>query len=265
MKNSTSLLFLFYGLFLTLGQFSCTNSNEETYALLNDLLDSRRILLPNGWSLSVPGESIPLGDFPLNLVTSKDGQVMAVTNNGQSEQSIMLIDPQAFEIINKTEISKSWYGLAFNEDHSQLFASGGNDNMIRIYDTSDNQLTEVDSAVLGAAWPEKISPTGLTLDHKNENLYIVTKDDSALYKVNLLSLESERLFLGHEAFTCTFSRDESVLYVSLWGGNAIAVIDPESLSILNTIPVGSNPNDLVLTLDGKYLLPHVQMIIQYTL
>ena len=125
--------------------------------------------------------------------------------------------------------------------------------MIRIYDTSDNQLTEVDSVVLGEAWPEKISPTGLTLDHKNENLYIVTKDDSALYKVNLISHESKRLFLGHEAYTCLFSKDGSVLYVSLWGGNAIAVIDPESLSILNTIPVGSNPNDLVLTLDGKYL------------
>jgi len=184
---------------------------------------------------------------------SNDGQLLAVTNNGQSEQSIMLIDPQTFEITNKTVIPKSWYGLAFNDDHSRLFASGGNDNMIRIYDTSDNKLTEIDSVVLGEAWPEKISPTGLILDPKNENLYVVTKDDSALYKINLLNHEIKRLFLGHEAYACTFSNDGSVLYVSLWGGNAIAIIDPDNLSILNTIPVGSNPNDLVLTLDGKHL------------
>jgi len=250
-KNHLLVFMVFYSI-LTIIPFSCTNTRdgEDT---LDALLNSRRMLLPNGWSLSVPGESIPLGDFPLNLVASKDGQLLAVTNNGQSEQSIMLIDPHTFEIINMAVIPKSWYGLAFNDDHSRLFASGGNDNMIRIYDTSDNGLVEVDSVVLGEAWPKRISPTGLTLDQKNENLYIATKEDSALYKVNLVSHESKRLFLAHEAYTCTFSNDGSVLYVSLWGGNAIAVIDPESLSVLDTIPVGSHPNELILTHDGKFL------------
>jgi len=253
MKHSISFLFLFLSSILTTIQFSCTSTKEGEDAL-GELLDSRRILLPNGWSLSVPGESIPLGDFPLNLVPSKDGQVLAVTNNGQSEQSIMLIDPHSFEIITKTVIPKSWYGLAFNDDHSRLFVSGGNDNMVRIYNTSGNGLVELDPVVLGEAWPNKISPTGLALDQKNENLYIATKEDSALYKVNLVSHESKRLFLAHEAYTCAFSNDGSVLYVSLWGGNAIAIIDPESLSMLEKIPVGSHPNDLVLTPDGKFLL-----------
>lgn len=250
-KNRLPFFILLYSI-LTIIPFSCTNSKDGEYTL-DALLNSRRMMLPNGWSLSVPGESIPLGDFPLNLVISKDGQVLAVTNNGQSEQSIMLVDPYTFEMINKTVIPKSWYGLAFNDDHSRLFASGGNDNMIRIYDTSDNSLVEVEPIVLGEAWPNKISPTGLTLDQKNENLYIATKEDSALYKVNLVSHESKRLFLAHEAYTCTFANDGSVLYVSLWGGDAIAIIDPESLSILDTIPVGSHPNDLVLTPDGKFL------------
>ncbi len=252
MKHSVSLFFVFLYSILTIIQFSCTNSKDGEHNL-DALLNSRRILLPNGWSLSVPGESIPLGDFPLNLVASKDGQVLAVTNNGQSEQSIMLIDPHTFEVLNKTVIPKSWFGLEFNNDRSKLFASGGNDNIIRIYNTSGNNLKEMDPLVLGEAWPKRISPAGLTLDPKNENLYVVTKEDSALYKVNLLSHENERIFLGHEAFSCTFSNDGSVLYVSLWGGNAIAVIEPENLSILETIPVGSHPNDLVLTPDGKYL------------
>ena len=254
MKKAKTLRFLFIGLILSFNQISCTNdAGESKYSQLGALLDSRRILLPNGWSLSVPGESIPLGDFPLNLVASKDGRKLAVTNNGLSEQSIMLIDPHSFEISNKAVIPKSWFGLAFNEDHSRLFASGGNDNMVRIYDTSANRLTETDSVVLGEAWPNKISPSGLTLDHRNENLYVVTKDDSALYKVNLFNHEIERLFLGHEAYTCTFSMDGSVLYVSLWGGGSITVIDPEKLFVLHTVPVGRNPNDLVLSYDGKYL------------
>ncbi len=127
MKHATSYLaFVFLGSILILIQFSCTTegSKEGKYTQLDSLLNSRRVLLPNGWSLSVPGESIPLGDFPLNLVGSKDGQVMAVTNNGQSEQSIMLIDPHTFAVSIKREIPKSWYGLAFKDDHSRLFASG---------------------------------------------------------------------------------------------------------------------------------------------
>ncbi len=253
-KSHLPCFILLYAL-LTFIQLSCThtgNIKDEAYAL-DALLNSRRTMLPNGWALSVPGESIPLGDLPLHLVTSKDGQVLAVTNNGQSEQSVMLIDPNTFEIIDKKVIPKSWYGLAFNEDHSRLYASGGNDNMIRIYDTSDNSLDEVDAVILGEAWPNRISPTGLALDPKNENLYITTKEDSALYKVNLESHASKRLFLAHEAFTCTFSKDGSVLYVSLWGGDAIAIIDPVTLSLLDEVPVGSRPNDLLLSPDGKFL------------
>jgi YVTN family beta-propeller protein len=178
---------------------------------------------------------------------------MAVTNNGQSEQSIMLIDPRKFEVIHTSVIPKSWYGLAFNEDHSRLYASGGNDNVIRIYQTRGHELRETDAVVLGKAWPERISPTGLTLDQKNETLFVTTKENSALYKCNLRSKKIQWLSLEHEAYTCLFSKDGSELYVSLWGGEAIAVIDPENLSVIQSIPVGSHPNELVLTPDGKYL------------
>jgi YVTN family beta-propeller protein len=254
MKHSATLFFLIGSLFIASFQFSCDiNSEDGDFERLEELLTARRILLPNGWSLTVPGKSIPLGDFPLNLVPSKDGKLMAVTNNGQSEQSIMLIDPQRARITSKVVIPKSWYGLTFNKDHTKLFASGGNDNLIRIYETCDNDLHEIDSLVLGAAWPTKISPTGITLDHQEQNVYVTTREDSSLYKINLESREMKRLFLGHEAFTCLFSADGAELYVSLWGGSSIAVVDPENLYVLARIPVGDNPNDLILTSDDRYL------------
>ena len=51
-----------------------------------------RILLPNGWSLTPVGKSMPLGDLPLNIVVSPSKKYIAVTNNGQSIQSIQLMD-----------------------------------------------------------------------------------------------------------------------------------------------------------------------------
>ena len=53
----------------------------------------RKVTLPNGWTLSPAGRSIPLGDLPLNIAVSPSKKLIAVTNNGQGVQSIQLINP----------------------------------------------------------------------------------------------------------------------------------------------------------------------------
>ena len=58
---------------------------------------------------------------------------MAVTNNGQSVQSIQLIDPVTEKILDNVVVPKSWYGLKFSADEKYLYASGGNDNWILKY------------------------------------------------------------------------------------------------------------------------------------
>ena len=44
---------------------------------------ARRILLPNGWSLTPLGNAIPLGDLPLNVIVSPHKKYIAVTDNGR--------------------------------------------------------------------------------------------------------------------------------------------------------------------------------------
>src|SRR5574343_2063713 len=83
------------------------------------------IKLPNGWSLSPAGTSFPLGDLPLNMIVSKKNDLIAVTNNGQSKQSIQLVDVATQKIIDSVEIEKSWYGLAFGSNDRYLYVSGG--------------------------------------------------------------------------------------------------------------------------------------------
>src|SRR5688500_14745446 len=199
---------------------SCTRSDLEQTGIdsLEIQLDSRRVLLPNGWSLTPAGKTIPLGDLPLNLVVSPSGKFIAVTNNGQSRQSIILLDPASEKILDDVEIKKSWYGLAFSDDESKLYASGGNDNMIVVYSIENARLHRSDSIVLGKPWPVKISPTGIALDEQAKKLYVATKEDSALYVVNLETKLFKKVALGHEAFTCLLSPDRKALYVSLWGG-----------------------------------------------
>jgi DNA-binding beta-propeller fold protein YncE len=92
-----------------------------------------QVLLPNGWKLSPAGRSLPLGDLPLNMQLSSSGKLLAVTNNGQSTQSVQLIDPKNEKLLDEVVVKKSWYGLAFSRDEKKLYASGGNDNWILIF------------------------------------------------------------------------------------------------------------------------------------
>ena len=101
---------------------------------------TNRIMLPNGWALSPAGKSLPLGDLPLNMAISKSKQWMAVTNNGQSKQSIQLINTQTDQILDNIIIDKSWLGIAFSNDEKYLYASGGNDNWILQYAVVNDKL-----------------------------------------------------------------------------------------------------------------------------
>ncbi|MDA4746747.1 hypothetical protein NY599_20270, partial [Enterobacter hormaechei] len=73
-------------------------------------------------------------------VISHDKKIAAVSNNGQSTQTLDLIDLSSQQKIDSIEIPKSWYGLAFSSDDNTLYASGGHDNMIRTYSIKNGKL-----------------------------------------------------------------------------------------------------------------------------
>lgn len=215
---------------------------------------TQSIQLPNGWRLTPPGTSLALGDLPLNMIVSPGKKYIAVTNNGQSVQSVQLIDVAKEKIASTVVIPKSWYGLAFSSDEKFLYASGGNDNRILKYATTSGQLVLTDSIILGKKWPEKISPTGIALDEKAQRLYVVTKENNSLYVIDLKTKSILRqLQLSAEAFTCLLSPQRTELYISLWGGDQVLVYDTRNDVIKASIPVGDNPNELCLSKNGQYL------------
>src|SRR4051812_3205660 len=170
---------------------------------------SKVISLPNGWKLSPAGRSLPLGDLPLNIAVSASQKFLAITNNGQSTQSIQLIDVRTEKILDNIEVAKSWLGLKFSADEKYLYASGGNDNWILQYVIVNNKLKLKDSLKLGEKWPNKISPAGIEIDDARHLLYVVTKDNNSLYIFNLLTkkLDQQPVPIEAEAYTCLLSPD----------------------------------------------------------
>jgi len=219
-----------------------------------DQSKSEQVMLPNGWKLSPVGRSIPLGDLPLNIVVSPSKKYIAVTNNGQSVQSIQLIDTKTEKILHSEVIAKSWFGLAFSADEKFLYASGGNDNWILKYAIVSGKLKLSDSITLGKKWPEKISPAGLVIDHLKQLLYVVTKENNSLYIIDLKTKKTiKQIALSSEAFTCVLSPDKKELYISLWGADKIVVLNTQKQILIDSVNVGDNPNDICLTKNGQFL------------
>ncbi len=216
-------------------------------------LNAKRVGLPNGWSLSPVGKSLPLGDLPLNMAVSPSKKIIAVTNNGQSVQSLQLIDAVNDKLLSTVEIKRAWYGLKFSADGKFLYASGGHDNMILKYAVINNSLVLSDSIILGKKWPIKIGPAGLEIDDATKTMYVVTRDDSSLYIVDLTTKNSKpKIKLGGEAYTCLLSPDKKKLYISCWGCDRVIVFRTDTKTS-SEIKVGDNPNELLLSKNGKYL------------
>ncbi|MEY4114109.1 MAG: hypothetical protein RLZ76_802 [Bacteroidota bacterium] len=212
------------------------------------------VTLPNGWSLTPAGRSLPLGDLPLNMAVSHSGKRMAVSNNGQSGHSIQYIDIANERVIDELVMEKAWYGLAFSEDDQLLYVSAGYDNRINVYGTKGDRLTLRDSILLGKPWPVKIGPAGIAINSKKHLLYTVTRDDSSLYIMNTDDKSIlHQIKLGAEAYGCILSPDHTILYVSLWGGDQVLKIDASNGKIIARQPVGDNPNEIILNKKGDRL------------
>jgi YVTN family beta-propeller protein len=227
---------------------------QNATTAINKKLVNNSVLLPNGWTLTAAGRSMDAGDLPLNIAVSPSKKWIAVTNNGQSIQTIQLFDIQKEKLLFTIEIPKAFYGLKFSKDEKYLYASGGNDNWILKYGIEEEKLILKDSILLGKKWPEKISPVGIEIDDERNILYCVTKEDHSLYEIDLKSKAILRkTSLGHEAYACTLSPDKGILYISLWGGKKVAMYDTRQGVIAAQITVSFNPNELALTKDGKTL------------
>jgi YVTN family beta-propeller protein len=232
--------------------FACSLSAQKPAE--QNKAGKKQVTLPNGWKLSPAGRSLPLGDLPLNIAVSPSKQLIAVTNNGQSVQSIQLIDTKNERILDNVVIPKSWYGLAFSADEKFLYASGGNDNWILKYAITNRKLQLKDSIQLGEKWPVPISPSGIAIDNASQILYVVTKENNSLYLVNLRTKQIiQRDSLGAEAYACLLSPDKKELYISLWGGRKVLIFGVAQRKVIAEISVGDHPNELLLTKNGQYL------------
>jgi DNA-binding beta-propeller fold protein YncE len=216
-------------------------------------LSQKRVKLTNGWALTPAGRSLPLGDLPLNLIVSPSKKHLAVTNNGVSRQFIQLFDIETEKQTHDETLGKSWYGLAFSDDEKRLFASGGNDNTVILFNHNNGKIQRDTVIKLGEPWSKnKICPAGIA--SFNDRLFTVTKEDSALYvcDINKRTIE-KKIPLSSEPFSVLINKELNEIYVSLWGDKKILVFDLNGFTKKREFAVGDHPNEMILNKNGTIL------------
>jgi YVTN family beta-propeller protein len=237
---------------VTSGMIGCHTAEQS---ILPGKLPNGRFRLPNGWLLSPAGKQVEVGELPLNMAVSPDGQYILVTNNGTKAHTLSIVDTHTWSCVQTIPIRKAWIGVRWYDDGKGFAVSCGNDNQINLYQFTRGHAALSDSILLGNPWPaQKIWVAGIDADFQSSRLFAVGKQDSSLSMIDLTSRTvAKRARLPATPYTCLFSKNHNMLFVSLWGASSLALVDPTSLEIARTINVGDHPNDMVESPTGNTL------------
>ncbi len=212
-------------------------------------------LLHNGWKLTPAGRQVSIGPLPLNIVVTKNGRYAVTSNSGMGENSLSVVDLKNSKEVQRVILSNTWYGLTFNGEDTKLFVSGGNNNLIYIYNFHSGRLALKDSIILGEGYPkENISVTGIDYVKGKRYLLAVSKESKSLYVCNIKSKKViHTIKLNGECYDVKANHAGTFAYVSVWGKSEIAEISLNNFKITNEIRVGDHPCQIIITKDDSRL------------
>ncbi|MDQ2882606.1 MAG: bifunctional YncE family protein/alkaline phosphatase family protein [Actinomycetota bacterium] len=217
---------------------------------------------PIGYTVTPAGKQTNLGDLPLGAVSSPDGRWLVISNDGQGEQSLQVIDTttsKVTQILHYKAPATLFVGMAFTKDGKTLYVSGGGNNLIRRYAMNDGTLTEGASIPLPTTNPAGVKinplPAGIALTPDGQRLLVADQQADALSVVDLATSVVHTGPAGHRPYAVVASADGHSAYATNQGANTVSVLDltgPEP-ALQKTITVGTHPNKELASADGRTL------------
>lgn len=214
-----------------------------------------------GWFLTPAGKQVQLGDRPYGVAISPDGNTLLVSNDGQSTQSLQVVDRATGTVVQSIpyNVPEALYiGVVYSPDGKHAYASAGGNNKIRVYDVQGQQLTETDPIILPPQTPDgkplNLYPAGLTISKDSNTLFVADNLGDAMSIIDLPSRQiTDTIHVGHNPYTVQLDKSGKFAYVSNWGDTTVSVIDVADAEVEYTIPVGTHPNAMALNPNNNEL------------
>ncbi|MFI4973707.1 MAG: bifunctional YncE family protein/alkaline phosphatase family protein [Caulobacterales bacterium] len=221
--------------------------------------------LPSGWRITPSGEVLAkTGDWLLNVTQAPDGRAVIGLHSGYTEHGLTVVDPTTGKTVQEVKLLSSWLGLAWSPDGKTLYVSGGNAGgdshptaraPIYAFSYADGRLS--DQPVARFEDTERpVYWSGVARHPTRPLLYAANRgvDEKPSY-VAVFDADSRQLItripVEASPYEVVLSKDGSRLFVSNWSSNSVSVIDTATNTVISTIRVGANPNDMAISPDGR--------------
>src|SRR5262249_46121315 len=150
------------------------------------------VQLPNQWQLKPAGRHLELGDFPVNIAIHPTGQFAAVLHAGFKEHEVVIVDltPKSTRIVSRATIPQAFYGLPFSPDGQQLYASGGEFEVVHVFEFEQGFLKRTKQFDVSRVEKEpqekqRVVVGGLTLDPQGKDLFVASPWGDCVVRVPL--------------------------------------------------------------------------------
>ncbi|MFM8272522.1 MAG: bifunctional YncE family protein/alkaline phosphatase family protein [Gemmata sp.] len=250
------------------------------------------VQLPNQWSLRPAGRHVETGDFPVNIAVHPTGEFAAVLCAGYGPHEILVVDlnPDRTRVLSRVQIHQAFYGLTWSGDGRQVFASGGEEELVHVFDFDRGYLTK-GKAIDVAVAKRKGVVGGLAFDPAGKDLFAAVPWADAVVRVPLVNPDNRKVILfepepakkeapkgeppsppdgrkddtakradpekPHEPavypYTCLVEPGGKRCFVSLWARAGVAVIDLEKNAVVATWPTAEHPTEMLLAPKGDAL------------
>jgi len=225
---------------------------------------------PWGWDIKPAGKYVYTYNFPTNVVVSKN-HVFVLTNGATSYQTITMYDKNLKELFQvkawKDEVNpskepqylflpyQSFYQGMDYKNH-KLYVAGGYSDNILIFDVYPKSLKLTKKIYLHyKAFPKNQYPyiyQGFRYDLRHFYPDAVIKGNKYIYATGLLSNALARIdekndkieYVNVGAYPYAIALSPDYIFVSLWGDNAVAVVDRKTFRFIKKIYVGETLNKL---------------------
>jgi DNA-binding beta-propeller fold protein YncE len=252
------------------------------------------VQLPNQWSLKAAGRQLELGDLPVNIALHPTGEFAAVLCAGYKEHEVIIVDlnPERTRVLSRVQIDQAFYGLTFSNDGKQLYASGGEFEVVHVFDFDRGYLVKGRSIDVSTGKAKGVIG-GLAFDPTGKDLFVASPWADAVVRVPLVNPDNKKIIPMAAAvekkepgkgeppsppdgrkddkkeekkddeakpnepkffpYTCLVEPSGKRCFVSLWAKAAVAVIDLEKNAIVATWPTAEHPTEMLLSPKGDAL------------
>ena len=208
--------------------------------------------LPTGLRLDPAAALHDVGQMPLAMIPSPEGNRLVLLLNGWHDEGVQVVDRATGAVTQTIALPAAFLGLVFAPNGRTLFASGGNTDVVYIFDWSNGAATLRDSVVLQVRATPRANgvryPSGLAVSPDGRKLYVAENLADSIAVVDIASRRVlQRLATGRYPYAVAATRGGNV-YVSNWGGQHLSTF-ADSGGILRPtgeILVGRHPSALLL-------------------